>query len=371
MSGKPTISVSAGLTASKLRPPTYNIDLVPRPQLLEKLQDHSDKSCIIIHAPAGYGKSVLLTQWLRQLDVQGIRTAWLGLDTDDREPLQFLSYIYLAIAEALGRQSSRPAIHEQHAGINIVSAKAAFVVVVNLLEEIRDPLLIILDDYHLVQTQSTNEVLNSLIRKLPPNVRLVISSRVRPDLSLAKISAQGKLLELSARDLRFSQPEAEKFFGDDLSSEKILAINDRVEGWAIALQLTRLWLQSQPGLDDKLRNYTDITGNITDYLNNEVLKQFPGDARQVLIQTSVLDQINGDIANAICNRNDCWEIINSFSDLDALLIPLNKEGQWFRYHYLFAEFLHNQLLMSGTGKSAGFNWRHLTGMKRTAIRTRP
>ena len=373
LSGLPARALSAGLTSSKLRPPTYNIDLIPRPQLLGKLENHNNKSCIIIHAPAGYGKSVLLTQWLQQLAGQDIRTAWLGLDADDREPLQFLSYIYLAIAAALGEQSAGSAADEQHAGFNIVSAKAAFVVVLNLLEEIREPLLIVLDDYHLVQNHATNDVLNSLIRNLPPNVHLVISSRVRPDLSLAKLSAQGKLLELSARDLRFSQLEAERFFGGDLSSEKILAINDRVEGWVIALQLTRLWLQSQPALDDKLQDYTDITGNITDYLNNEVLKKLPQDYRKVLIRTSILDQVNGDIANAICNRSDCWEIINSFSDLDALIIPLNKEGQWFRYHYLFAEFLRNQLLMSGTEEVrrihlAASHWYEANGYPDQAVK---
>ena len=373
LSGLPARALSAGLTSSKLRPPTYNIDLIPRPQLLGKLENHNNKSCIIIHAPAGYGKSVLLTQWLQQLAGQDIRTAWLGLDADDREPLQFLSYIYLAIAAALGEQSTGSAADEQHAGFNIVSAKAAFVVVLNLLEEIREPLLIVLDDYHLVQNHATNDVLNSLIRNLPPNVHLVISSRVRPDLSLAKLSAQGKLLELSARDLRFSQLEAERFFGGDLSSEKILAINDRVEGWVIALQLTRLWLQSQPALDDKLQDYTDITGNITDYLNNEVLKKLPQDYRKVLIRTSILDQVNGDIANAICNRSDCWEIINSFSDLDALIIPLNKEGQWFRYHYLFAEFLRNQLLMSGTEEVrrihlAASHWYEANGYPDQAVK---
>ena len=373
LSGLPARALSAGLTSSKLRPPTYNIDLIPRPQLLGKLENHNNKGCIIIHAPAGYGKSVLLTQWLQQLAGQGIRTAWLGLDADDREPLQFLSYIYLAIAAALGERSAGPAADEQHAGFNIVSAKAAFVVVLNLLEEIREPLLIVLDDYHLVQNRATNDVLNSLIRNLPPNVHLVISSRVRPDLSLAKLSAQGKLLELSARDLRFSQLEAERFFGSDLSSEKILAINDRVEGWVIALQLTRLWLQSQPALDDKLQDYTDITGNITDYLNNEVLKKLPQDYRKVLIRTSILDQVNGDIANAICNRSDCWEIINSFSDLDALIIPLNKEGQWFRYHYLFAEFLRNQLLMSGTEEVrrihlAASHWYEANGYPDQAVK---
>ena len=373
LSRQPTVSLSAGLISSKLRPPTYNIDLIPRPQLLERLENYTDNSCIILHAPAGYGKSVLLTQWLQQLDTRGIRTAWLGLDADDKEPLQFLSYIYLAITEALGTQRTKSKNNEQHTGFNIVSTKAAFVVVFNLLEEIREPLLIILDDYHLVQSHATNEVLNSIIRKLPPNAHLVISSRVRPDLSLAKLRAQGKLLELSARDLRFSQLEAEQFFGDVLSSEKILTINERVEGWVIALQLTRLWLQSQSGVDDKLQNYTDFTGNITDYLNNEVLKKLPKDDRKVLIETSILDQINGDIANAICNRNDCWEIINSFSDLDALIIPLNKEGQWFRYHYLFADFLRNQLLMSGTEEVrrihlAASHWYEANGYPDQAVK---
>ena len=373
LSSQPDVSLSAGFISSKFRPPTYNIDLISRPQLLEKLDDSADKSCIIIHAPAGYGKSVLLTQWLQQLDTRGTRTAWLGLDADDKETLQFLSYIYSAITVALRKQSAKSKKNEHHADFNIVSSKAAFVVVLNLLEEIQEPVFIFLDDYHSVQTASTDEILDSLIRKLPSNAHLVISSRVRPGLSLTQLRAQGKLLEVTAQDLRFSQLEAEKIFGDVLSSEKIVTINDRVEGWVIALQLTRLWLQSQSVLDDKLQNYADISGNITDYLNNEVLKNLSQADRQVLIETSILDQINGDIANTICKRNDCWEVINSFSNLNALIIPLNKEGQWFRYHYLFAEFLRNQLTMSGSERVrqihlAASDWYERNGYPDQAVK---
>lgn len=338
------INLRSGLISSKLRPPAYNIDLITRPQLLEKLNNYRDRVCTIIHAPAGYGKSVLLTQWQQQLNTGNIQTAWVSLDSDDNDVVQFLSYIALAI---IGRSTQHSNELEIQEDFTTSSSKAAFVAVLDILERIREPTVIMLDDYHLAQSPAIDDLLDSLLKRLPPGIHLVISSRTVPGFSLTQLRAQGHLIELTARDLRFSEMETKSFFTDSLSDEQITRINQRAEGWAMALQLTRLWLQSQPEPDKHLQTYADVAGDITHYLNDQVLKKLPRDVRQVLIETSVLDQINGDIANIVCQRNDCWEIIESFSGLDALIVPLHKEGNWFRYHYLFAEFLQNQLTMLG------------------------
>jgi LuxR family maltose regulon positive regulatory protein len=333
------------LLRTKLFIPQTRGNLVPRPRLVELLNTELDKKLTLIAAPAGFGKTTLVVEWLKQIDLPA---AWLSLDEADNDLLRFLAYLAAAFQQV-----------DEQIGLSLLSAlqspqlPAIEMLLTGLLNEIAirtDPLILVLDDYHLLTETANLEVMEFLIHHQPPQLHLVLTTREDPDLPLARLRARDQLIEIRARDLRFTQEEADTFFRDvmglTLSSQDIAELEGRTEGWAVGLQLAGLSMQKQADLKSFIADFSGSNRHILDYLTDEVLQQQPEDIRTFLLQTALLDQLSGSLCDAVTRRTDSREVLAHLEAANLFVIPLDEERRWYRYHHLFSDLLRSQLIRS-------------------------
>ena len=337
--------------STKLSPPLYSIELVQRRNLIDLLNTGLDRKIILLHAPAGYGKTTLLYQWYQHLSTTSeINVCWLTLEQGDQDPTRFLYHLLCSIGSLSNKLSSlKDLANKCFYNANILLLKNE---VLTTLNRIEGKALIIIDDYHLAGSDENDKLLAELLNNAPNNIIFVLSSRFKPEIPFSYFKCQGKLLELEVDRLRFSKLESLQLFGENASSSSMDSLFNKTEGWPVVLQLAKLWMiENQASSDlasiDLHWETGDEVADIADYLSAEVLKNLRPEVTDVLLDTSVLDQINGDLANFITRRNDCWEIFQSLRSLDALVVLISKKGAWFRYHHVFAEFLQSRLVTKG------------------------
>ncbi len=324
--------------ATKLFIPPPRPRIVRRPRLIERLNKGLHGKLTLIAAPAGFGKTTLASEWV----AAGTRpVAWLSLDEGDCEPTRFLAYLVAALqtmAPSLGEgvlaalQSPQPPPFESMltALLNdIISSPDAFVLV--------------LDDYHVVDSKPVDQALTFLLEHLPPQMHLVITTREDPQLPLARLRARGQMNELRAADLRFTPSEAAGFLNEvmdlDLSAEEVNALEARTEGWVAALQLAAL---SMRGREDVAHFVTAFAGDnryIVDYLVEEVLQRQPERVRKFLLETSILDRLSGPLCDALTRQTDGKVVLDALERSNLFVVPLDDKRHWFRYHHLFAAVL--------------------------------
>ena len=317
---------------------------MPRPRLLRLLSEglHASRKLTLVSAPVGFGKTTLLVDWLKQIDLPA---AWLSLDEADNDLPRFLAYLAAAFQQV-----------DEQIGLSLLSAlqspqiPVTEKVLTGLLNEIAirtDPLILVLDDYHLLTETANLEVMEFLLHHQPPQLHLVITTREDPDLPLARLRARDQLIEIRARDLRFTQGEAEAFFRDvmglTLSEQDIAALEDRTEGWAVGLQLAGLSIQKQADLKAFIADFSGSNRHIFDYLTDEVLQRQPEDIRTFLLQTAILDRLSGPLCDALTERNDSDMLLAHLEATNLFVIPLDEERRWYRYHHLFSDLLRSQL----------------------------
>jgi LuxR family maltose regulon positive regulatory protein len=333
------------LLKTKLIIPPTRGNLIPRPLLVELLNSGLEKKLTLIAAPAGFGKTTLVVDWLKQIDLPA---AWLSLDEADNDLPRFLAYLAAAfqqVDEDIGAllrsalQSQQPPAIEK--------------VLTALLNDIAiriDPLILVLDDYHLLTEAAILEVMEFLLHHQPPQLHLLLATREDPDLPLARLRARDQLTEIRARDLRFTQAETEAFLRDvmglALSEQDVAALEDRTEGWAVGLQLAGLSMQKQEDLTGFIAAFSGSQRHILDYLTDEVLKQQPESIRTFLLQTAILDRLTGPLCDALTGRNDGDKMLVHLEAANLFVIPLDEERCWYRYHHLFSDLLRNQLTRS-------------------------
>jgi LuxR family maltose regulon positive regulatory protein len=359
------------LLQTKLFVPRPRPDLVARPRLLERLptfptrtDNKSDYKLTLISAPAGYGKSTLLGDWAWQLPHP---VAWLSLDKRDNDEQRFWTYLFNAlqtIAPGIGEaalaavQSARPPPIE-----------TTLTGWINEITSLSAPLILVLDDYHLIDDRPVHDGLAYLLEHGPPNLHLVIATRSDPPLSLSRLRGNRQLHELRTDDLRFTTAEAAQFLnqvmGLALSAADIAALESRTEGWIVGLQMAALALQGLvqqgqevPGLAAQMsttgrtaRFIASFTGSqrfILDYLTDEVLEQQPAAVQAFLLQTAILDRLSGPLCDAVTGRNDGLEMLQRLEQANLFIIPLDDQRNWYRYHHLFAELLGKRLLATRT-----------------------
>ena len=353
----------AALLTAKLSPPRVPPGFVPRPRLYKRLDAGLLRPLILISAPAGYGKSTLLSSWLAGLEPPtGI--AWLTLDERDNDPARFLAYLSGALQRidpkiAGGRPAELqslqpPALEEMLAALieHLGAAGAGKDFPVRLL---------VLDDYHLITLRAIHEGLAFLLDHLPKDLHLVISSRSDPPLPLARLRGRGQLAELRAEDLRFSKDEARWFFTVypelNLSPDDTAALSAKTEGWIAGLQLAALAMQGQKEAAGFIKDFSGTNRFILDYLLEEVLKREARGIQDFLLRTSILDRINGPLCDALAvadstRRKDedpsgCGQAILEYLErANLFLIPLDERREWYRYHHLFADLLRKRLLQT-------------------------
>jgi LuxR family maltose regulon positive regulatory protein len=341
--------VPTTILATKLYVPPPRPSLVPRPRLVERLNEGLHGGLTLLAAPAGYGKSTLLSDWIDQRTRQDpkLHVAWLSLDEADSNPYRFLLYLAAALhggdpscgADAIAAlQSPQPP-----------SAESILTDLINDIDGISGDILLVLDDYHVVHSTKVDEVLAFLLEHLPARLRLVIATREDPMLPLARLRARGELSELRAADLRFSTDEAADFLGRvmglELTVEDIAALESRTEGWIAGLQLAALSMRGHKDVAGFIRSFTGSHRFVLDYLVEEVLRRQAERVQTFLLRTSILERLCGPLCDSVLldPSTSGQETLEELERANLFLIPLDNERRWYRYHPLFADVLRMHL----------------------------
>ncbi len=362
--------------ATKLHKPRLRTQLVRRNHLIERLQQGMEAPLTLVSAPAGFGKTTLLAQWLAE---SGRDAAWLSLEPEDNEPVRFLSSLIAALQTLdphLG-SSALALLHTSSPGPppppEVVLAQLA----AELLERAQRDMILVLDDYHLITAESLQHAMATLVEHIPPQLHLVIATRVDPALPLARLRARGQLCEVRVAQLQFLPEETSAFLGNvmglDLPAEAILALQSRTEGWIAGLQLAALSLQGRSDVQHFLADFTGSHRHIVDYLVEEVLARQPEAVQSFLLHTSILDRFTSPLCDAVTGRNNGEKMLGYLERANLFLVPLDERRQWYRYHHLFAEVLQARLQREvGTAGLAALYtrasaWYEQNGMPAEAI----
>lgn len=337
--------MSGDLLQTKLHVPRLRSSLVPRPRLIEALNQGLVGKLTLISAPAGFGKTTLVSSWLDTLQTGNAaptptQIAWLSLDENDSTPARFLSYVIAALQRVDPRIGASTQSMLQASPLPIPSL---LTVLLNDIAAQPDPLMLVLDDYHVVDARPVDEALAFLLDHSPPQLHLVITTREDPNLPLARLRVRGLLTELRAADLRFTAAETAVFLqqvmGLDLTEAQIAALEARTEGWIAGLQMAALSMRGQEDLSGFIQSFTGSHRFVLDYLLEEVLHQQPAHVQEFLLKTAVLNQLTGSLCDALTGENSGQKLLESLERANLFLMPLDNERRWYRYHHLFAELL--------------------------------
>ena len=341
--------------ATKLYPPARRRQLVARPRISERLDSTLDPGhrLTLVSAPAGFGKTTLLSDWLAELDQRQGNTGvgWLSLDDGDNDLTRFMAHLVAALQTA--ELEVETAVLES---VSTASAAEALTPLVNDLarageQEPGTQWIVVLDDYHVIGASEVHETVTFLLDHLPDQLHLVMATRSDPPMPLARLRSRGQLTELRAADLRFTPSEAQEFLnqvmGLELTEADVDALEDRTEGWIAGLQLAALSLR---GIADheEIANFIEaFTGSnrfVIDYLADEVLARQPAQVRDFLLRTAVLDRLHGPLCDAVTGGTDGTRTLEDLERENLFVVPLDAERSWYRYHHLFADVLHARLL---------------------------
>jgi LuxR family maltose regulon positive regulatory protein len=333
--------------ATKLFAPARRAQLVARPRLAERLDATlaAGHRLTLVSAPAGFGKTTLLSDWMTHLGEGGTSVAWLSLDDGDNDPVRLLTHLVAALRSV---------------GLEVAPVQAAtadaLTVLVNDVTSAGDRTperrwILVLDDYHVIEATEVHDAVTFLLEHLPDHLRLLIATRSDPPLPLARLRTRGQLTELRAADLRFTPEEAQEFLnrvmGLDLTADDVRALEDRTEGWIAGLQLAALSLRGIPergAVAGFIEAFTGSNRFVIDYLADEVLARQPAEVREFLLRTAVLDRLTGALCDAVTGRADGARTLADLERGNLFLIPLDDHRSWYRYHHLFADVLRARLL---------------------------
>jgi len=338
-------AVTGPLLETKFHVPTPRRALVARSRLTERLSRAGESALTLVSAPAGFGKTTLLTDWLTDAPANRRVTAWLSLDSGDNDPALFWAYVIAAL------QTAAPGVGQGALALlaPTESPKEAFVVtLLNDLAALSDDVVLVLDDYHVIEEPGIRDVMTYLVENLPPQIRLVIASRADPALPLARLRARGELVEIRAADLRFTLDEAAAYLNEvmglNVTPGDVAALEGRTEGWIAALQLAALSMRGRDDVGGFIAGFAGDDRYIVDYLVGEVLQRQPEHVRGFLLHTSILSRLNSSLCDALTGRHDGKAMLEALDRGNLFLIPLDDRRLWYRYHHLFADVLRARLL---------------------------
>jgi LuxR family maltose regulon positive regulatory protein len=342
-------SPSQSLVSTKLYPPRLRASHLARPKLVSLLEDDSDRRLTLVCAPAGYGKSTLIAQWLERATKP---SAWVSLEASDNNPRSFFSLIVAAIQSIdRGLACGTEAILSSQGSID---AESVVHLLLGEISETTRPFALVLDDFHAIESSELHSSVDLILQHLPNSMQLVLISRSEPPLQLARLRANGEVVQLGHRDLAFTNAETLRFFQDslnlDLTPSEIGLLYQRTEGWVAGLYLAGFALRGQPR--DRIQRYVeDFVGHahVSDrYLWEEVLQNQPESVRQFLLRTSILDRLSSSLCDAVTGSDDSDGIIRQCERENLFILPLDEYGTWHRFHHLFAENLRERLTQSST-----------------------
>jgi LuxR family maltose regulon positive regulatory protein len=340
----PAEQLSRPLLAGKLAVPLLQSGIVNRDRLLEMLDENVTRRLCVVVAPAGWGKTTLLTEWARQAGDRH-SVAWVTLDETDDEPHQFWTYVITALRMAAPDLGVAALAALRVPGIDPVDV--ALPALLNDLSASDARRTLILDDYHLLTDVRIHEAVEYLLSYLPPSLRLVIAARFDPPLPLARMRARGELTEIRAADLRFSSAEAAGLLSAvgqvEVGADAVDALVDRTEGWAVGLKLAALTIRGSPDAAARAAEVRGDDRHIIDFLSSEVLDRLPADGRDFLVRTAVLDRLCGSLCDAMLGRSGSAAVLEALERAELFVVPLDARREWYRYHGLFRDVLSREL----------------------------
>ena len=327
---------------TKLHIPPAGNNIVHRSELFEKLNTGLSRKLILISAPAGFGKTTVVSDWI---DQNKIPAAWFSLDNGDNDPADFLSYIISGI-QSIHSEFGQSALKLLNSP-NKPSVESIASLLINEILNINQNFLLVLDDFHLIKSNEVLKLVTYLLEHIPGNIHIVILTRSDPALSVSRLRSQHQLVELRSSDLSFSANDISVLFNKKLklglSIDDVYSLETKTEGWIAGLQLTALSMQGREDISGFIQDLKGDNRYIMDYLMEEVLKIQTDDIKEFLLQTSILEQMSAPLCNAVLNRNDSQLILETLEKNNMFVIPLDDERNWYRYHHLFAELLKQRL----------------------------
>jgi LuxR family maltose regulon positive regulatory protein len=362
------------LLATKLHVPRTRPGFVVRHRLVDRLAQAHEGELTLVCAPAGFGKTALLADWARR-DRRPV--AWLSLDDADNDPARFWRHAAAALDRVRPGVADRVAALLQGGGLQPASFEAVVTTLVNELAGVADEVVLVLDDYHLIQAPQVHQSVEFLLEHLPACLRLVLTSRADPPLPLARLRAGGQLTELRERDLRFTPQEAAELLREagrpDLPQAAIAVLADRTEGWVAGLQLVALSLQGRGDVAAFVAGFSGSHRYVLDYLTQEVLDRQPQPLREFLLQTSALERLSGPLCQAVTGRADSQALLEQVERANLFLVPLDEVRGWWRYHHLFADLLRTRLQREQPERLPGLHraaaaWSEEHGLVDDAVR---
>ncbi|MCB0163658.1 MAG: hypothetical protein KDI79_05485 [Anaerolineae bacterium] len=346
--------MTSPIILSKIQIPPTRPDLIARARLVERLQVGLNRKLTLVSAPAGFGKTTLISSWLDSLaqSKPSPAVAWVSLDEGDNAPVRFWTYVLAAL------HSVQPEVGQTAQDLLNGSELPSYEIILTaLLNDIQARLLatqriiLILDDYHIIDDQTIHEWVTFLLDHLPPQLHLIISSRSDPLLPVARLRARNQLTELRTDDLRFVPAEAAAFLnqamGLRLSAENISALEVRTEGWIAGLQLAALSLQGREDIEGFIANFTGSHQYVLDYLVQEVFEQQPQAVQRFLLQTSILDRLSGPLCDAVTGEANGQAMLEHLAAANLFVRSLDDRRAWYRYHRLFLDLLRHKLQQTG------------------------
>ncbi len=334
--------VSSLLLTTKIYVPEARPELVSRPHLIAQLDEGLTRKLTLISTPAGFGKTTLLSEWAAQGTAP---VAWVSLDEGDNDATRFFSYVIAALqtlvpgmgeAALAALQSPNPPPIESVLGT-----------LINEIVAIETNFALILDDYHLITSQTIHDALAFLLDHAPPHMHLIIATRADPPLPLARLRGRGQLAELRLSDLRFTPDETARFLnqimGLDLTAADIAALDARTEGWIAGLQMAALSMQGQEDIPGFIRAFTGSNRYILDYLVEEVLQRQPETTQAFLLQTSILRRLAGPLCDAVTGLANGQGMLETMERANLFLLPMDTQRRWYRYHQLFVDLLRQRI----------------------------
>ncbi len=366
--------MSTPILATKLYIPPPRPKVVHRPHLIERLDDGLHRKLTLIAAPAGFGKTTLVGEWLAATEGP---VAWLALDERDNDLNHFLAYFIAAMQTiAVNFGDSVLAMLEAPPP---VPTEPLLTTLINEIATLPADFVLVLDDYHVINAQSVDDTLTFLVDHLPPQMHLVITTREEPQLPLARLRVKGQLTELRAADLRFATAEAAEFLnkvmGLNLTADAIAALENRTEGWIAGLQLAALSMQGHNDVTRFVQSFTGSHRFVMDYLVEEILQQQPANVQDFLLRTSILDRLCGPLCDAVLRDSTAsgQATLEYLERANLLLVPLDDKRQWYRYHHLFADALQARWRQEQPNQVAGLHrsacdWYEHNNLRADAIR---
>jgi len=342
-------TTSERLLITKLHVPPVPPGWLTRPRLSKRLDAALRCRLTLVCAPAGFGKTTLLSEWIAlqagRSTSSAPSAAWLSVDKEDNDPDRFWTY-FVAALQTVQPDLGQRSLEMLETG-KAPSIRALLTTLVNDITQARRDFVLVLDDYHEITSKSVHESLAFLVEHLPPRAHLVLATRVDPPLPLARLRVRGQLNELRAADLRFTTDEAAAFFNDvmelGLTTDNVRALESLTEGWIASIRMAAISMQGCGNIPTFIAEFAGTHRHIMDYLVEEVLGRQKASVQQFLVRTSVLDRLSAPLCNAVTGGENAQEMLDHLQSANLFVVPLDESRKWFRYHHLFSDLLRDRL----------------------------